>query len=342
MKFLTLSKHVIIYSIALLLFYYVFTLFKIYDLFIYLFYLFFPLLIALFLHFILDPIIDYFTSDRIKRKIVVLNVYLFITLFFIVCVSLLIPFIIERCQSVYSDFISGDYSIHPIVETLFTYLKQFNVMDKLMSFVNATTKNLFFWISNILIGIGISFYLSYDNLHLIEKSIIYLPFCKQGLFMQTLKKIKLVTYQFIKSVSLDFLFFFFISSLLFFFIDREIFIWIALFLALTNLIPYVGPIIGGVPVVIYEYIIASNKGYVALALIVILQYVESTYIQPMLFSKKLNLHPIALFISLSFFGDLFGIVGMILSPLFLIYSILIYKLLRELHVYDKVKNLMDN
>ena len=77
-------------------------------------------------------------------------------------------------------------------------------------------------------------------------------------------------------------------------------------------------------------------------MIVILQYIESAYLQPMLFSKKLKLHPIALFISLSFFGDLFGIVGMILSPLFLIYSFLILKLLKELNVYDKVKSIMDH
>jgi predicted PurR-regulated permease PerM len=341
MKFLTLSKHVIIYSIALLLFYFVFTLFKIYDLFLYLFYLFFPLIIALFLHFLLDPIIEYFVNDRIKRRVVVISVYLFIILFFIVCVSLLVPFFIEQCELFYNDFKNGYLSFHPIVETLFSFLKQYNVIENIMGIINGWTKGVFFWISNILIGIGISFYLSYDNMHLIEKLIFYLPFRKQGMYMQALKKIKLVTYQFIKSVLLDFLFFFVISSILFFFIDKSICLWIGIFLALTNLIPYVGPIIGGVPVVIYEYMLNPQSGYIALIVIVILQYVESAYIQPILFSKQLKLHPIALFISLSLFGDLFGIVGMILSPLFLIYSIIILKLLKELDIYHKVKSLMD-
>ena len=90
MKFLTLSKHVIIYSIALLLFYYVFTLFKIYDLFIYIFFLLLPLFIGIFLNFILEPVIEYFASDRIKRRIVVVNVYLFITLFFIILAAFFI------------------------------------------------------------------------------------------------------------------------------------------------------------------------------------------------------------------------------------------------------------
>ena len=342
MKFLTLSKHVIVYSIALILFYYVFTLFKIYDLFLYVFYLFFPLIIALFLHFLLEPVIEYFTNWRIKRRIVVVHVYFCIILFFLLCVSRIVPFVIEQCQMLYNDFIDGRYILHPVVETMLTFIKQFHIIDNLMILINGTTRSIFFWGSNVLIGIGISFYLSFDDLHLIEKLIIYIPFHKQGIYMQTLKKIKLVTYQFIKSILLDFIFFFSISLIIFFFIDRNISIWIALFLALTNLIPYVGPIIGGIPVVIYEYIMFPQSGYISILMIVILQYVESSYIQPILFSKKLSLHPIALFISLSLFGDLFGIVGMILSPLFLIYSVLIYKLLKELNILDKMKSLSDN
>ena len=50
------------------------------------------------------------------------------------------------------------------------------------------TQTVIYWAGNILIALGISFYLSYDNLHLIEKAIIYLPFEKQGICMQTLKK----------------------------------------------------------------------------------------------------------------------------------------------------------
>lgn len=341
MRFLTLSKHVIFYSIALLLFYYVFTLFKVYDVFLYIFFLLLPLLIGIFLNFLLEPVVEYFVSDRIKRKVVVINIYLFITLFFIILVSLFVPFFITQCQLFYNDFKNGVISFHPIVETIYTFLKQYDIIEGLMGIINDTTKNIFFFVSNILIGIGISFYLSYDNIHLIEKLIIYLPFSKQVTYMKTLKKIKLVTHQFIKSISLDFIIFFCVSTGIFFFIDRDVCIWIGLFLSVTNLIPYVGPIIGGVPVVIYEYIMIPQKGYITLIVIVLLQYIESSYIQPTLFSKKLHLHPIALFVSLSFFGDLFGIVGMILSPLFLIYSILIFQLLKEINVYEKVKSLMD-
>ena len=91
-----------------------------------------------------------------------------------ICVSLLIPFIIEHCSIIYNDFISGAYVLHPVVETLFTYLKEYQIVDKMMNVINITTKNILFWVSNILIGIGISFYLSFDNMHLLEKLITFI------------------------------------------------------------------------------------------------------------------------------------------------------------------------
>ncbi|MBM6800591.1 AI-2E family transporter, partial [Coprobacillus cateniformis] len=214
---------------------------------------------------------------------------------------------------------------------------QYQVIDYLMGILNGWTQSVIYWVTNILLAMGISFYLSYDNMHLIEKLIVYLPFDKQGPCMQTLKRLKLLTYQFMKSLILDFLFFFLMCLIPFFFIDEDLFLWIALFLSITNLVPYIGPYIGGIPVVIYEYIADPQMGYVAFIAVIVLQYLESSYLQPYLFSKCIRLHPIALFIALTFFGDLFGIVGMIFSPLLLSYSLLLLELLKNLNVFTKVK-----
>lgn len=83
--------------------------------------------------------------------------------------------------------------------------------------------------------------------------------------------------------------------------------------AIFNIIPYVGPIIGGVPI----FIIAFSQNYITviLALIVVFgtQFVESNFLQPRLMSKATNLHPVSVLIGLLIFGSLGGIIGMILS-----------------------------
>lgn len=340
MNRLTIAKNIIIYSIAAILLYYVYTLLKIGEVICYGFHLFFPLIIALFFHFLLEPIIDYFTSERLSRKVVVVHLYLSLSIFFIILCYFFAPYILNQCLRFYNQFCSGSLKLNPIVSTIYDFLQQYQVIDYFVDILNGWTQSVFYWVSNIVLAMGISFYLSYDNLHLIEQLIIYIPFAKQGICMQTLKKLKLITYSFMKSLVLDFCFFFMMCLIPFFFIDEAIFIWIALFLALTNLIPYIGPYIGGIPVVIYEYIADPQRGYMAFIAVIVLQYLESSYLQPYLFSKNIKLHPIALFIALTFFGDFFGLVGMIFSPLLLAYSLLFIELLNNLHVFTKMKQLV--
>lgn len=340
MNKVTLAKNIIIFSICAILLYYVITLFQIGAFFCYVFNLFFPLIIALFFHFLLDPLIDYFTNDRLSRKIVVVHIYLSLSLLFVIGCYFVAPYILEQCLKFYNQYCNGHLRLNPIFSTIFDFLQQYQVIDYLMGILNGWTQSVIYWVTNILLAMGISFYLSYDNMHLIEKLIVYLPFDKQGPCMQTLKRLKLLTYQFMKSLILDFLFFFLMCLIPFFFIDEDLFLWIALFLSITNLVPYIGPYIGGIPVVFYEYIADPQMGYVAFIAVIVLQYLESSYLQPYLFSKCIRLHPIALFIALTFFGDLFGIVGMIFSPLLLSYSLLLLELLKNLNVFTKVKQIV--
>lgn len=342
MNKITIAKNIIIYSIAFLLLYYVFKLFEIPKFLLYIFHLFFPLLIALFFHFLLDPVVSYFTSDRLDRKVVVVHLYVSLTLFFIICCYFLAPYLLNQCLKFYNEYCRGQFHLNPIFSTIIDFLQQYQVLDYVIDMLNGWTQSLIYWVSNILLAMGISFYLSYDNLHLIEKGIAFLPFQKQGLCMQTLKRLKVTTYQFMKSLFIDFIFFFVMSFLAFYFVDKNILVWIALFLSLTNLIPYIGPYIGGIPIVVYEYFQKAELGYLSLMIIVVLQYVESSYVQPYLFSKCIKHHPIALFLALTFFGDLFGLVGMIFSPLFLAYTTFLLQLMNDLQIFHKAKQLINS
>lgn len=329
-----------LFCITAILLYYVFTLFHLSHVFMYVFRLFFPFLIALFIHFLLDPIIDYFESDRLKRKIVVIHIYIYLTILVFLVVYFIAPYVCNECISLYQDYTKGKFIIHPFIQTIIDFLDSQGATHYLLGILNGWTQSLFYWCSNIALGVGISFYLSYDNMHLIEKAINYIPFQNQSIYRKYLKKMKLVTFSFIKSLFLDFFFFFLLCLIPFYFLDSSYFIWIALFISMTNLIPYIGPYIGGIPIIIYEYMITPTSGYIALAIIIVLQYLESSFLQPYLFQKCISVHPIALFFSLSVFGDLFGVIGMIFSPLFLVYSLDIIELLKEIHFIDKMKKLV--
>ena len=331
-----LIKRFILYCISLILFYYVFTLFHLSSLLLYIYHFIIPIIIAIFIHFMIEPIIDYLKKYNIKRKYIVIGLFMILLLSLLLLLYYVLPYLIDSLLLLYESIKTKRIIIPEALTSMIHYMNQFNILDICLDYVNHWTTTLMTCLRYMIVGIGISFYLSYDNIHVIERIIIYIPFRYQGLCMQTLKRIKIVTYRFIKSLFKDFIIFFMMSSVLFFFIDRSLFLFIGILLATTNLIPYIGPILGGVPIVLYEYIQNPTLGLYSFIAIILLQYIESSYIQPFLFSKTMHVHPIALILSLILFSDLFGIVGMIFSPIFLLYVIYIFNLLKDLKVFNYI------
>ena len=86
-----------------------------------------------------------------------------------------------------------------------------------------------------------------------------------------------------------------------------------LFCAITNVIPYLGPYIGGIPTVLIGFSISPVVGLFSLISVVVCQIVESYFLQPVVMGKTMKLHPVTIMIGLLIFGHFFGIIGMILA-----------------------------
>lgn len=85
--------------------------------------------------------------------------------------------------------------------------------------------------------------------------------------------------------------------------------------AVTNVIPYLGPVLGMVPPLIFalvEYGVGTNLGAIAI-LFVIANAIDMAIVFPVLVSKIVNLHPIVVVVSVILGSQIFGVVGMIIS-----------------------------
>ncbi len=85
------------------------------------------------------------------------------------------------------------------------------------------------------------------------------------------------------------------------------------FCGLTDLIPYVGPYIGGAAAVIIGFSQSSIIGIMAIVVAMVVQLVENFILQPVVMSKTMKLHPVTIIIGLLIFEHFFGIIGMILA-----------------------------
>ncbi len=86
-----------------------------------------------------------------------------------------------------------------------------------------------------------------------------------------------------------------------------------LFCGITDLIPYVGPYIGGAVAVVIGFSQSTFIGVMTLIICVVVQCVENFILQPIVMSKTMKLHPVTIMIGLLLFSHFFGILGMILA-----------------------------
>ncbi len=86
-----------------------------------------------------------------------------------------------------------------------------------------------------------------------------------------------------------------------------------IFCAITNVIPYLGPYIGGAPAVIVGFSMSPLTGVFSLISIVAVQMIESYFLQPVVMGKAMQLHPVTIMIGLLIFQYFFGIIGMIVA-----------------------------
>lgn len=97
---------------------------------------------------------------------------------------------------------------------------------------------------------------------------------------------------------------------------------LALIIAVTNLIPYVGPFVGAAPVVLIA--IATNGLSSAVwvcVFMLVVQQIEGNILTPWLTSDALDISPILVLIGIAVFGAMMGIPGMLLgAPLVAIIS----------------------
>ncbi|WP_214797825.1 MULTISPECIES: AI-2E family transporter [unclassified Exiguobacterium] len=96
-------------------------------------------------------------------------------------------------------------------------------------------------------------------------------------------------------------------------IDVDYAILLALFMMVTNIIPYVGPFLGAAPAVVVAFIQDPIKVLWVIVVIIIVQQIESNVISPLIQGKSLKVHPLTIIIVLLVAGNLAGIIGMLIA-----------------------------
>ena len=107
----------------------------------------------------------------------------------------------------------------------------------------------------------------------------------------------------------------------------------AIFSSLANLIPYVGPSIGLIPMVVTYAFTDPQKMVAALIYMLIIQQVDGNILYPRIVGGVMKVHPITIMVLLLLSSNIYGVLGMIVA-------IPTYSILKEIAKF--LANLYDN
>ena len=188
-----------------------------------------------------------------------------------------------------------------------------NLTTTIPSQIVGIIKSLSSGLISFVVGLIIGFYLlmGFDNAG--ELMITLLPKKYQNDTRELLYKINDSLRRFINGALIDCFFIFVISSIVFAIIGLRAPLLFGLFCGITNIIPYAGPYIGGIPAAIVGFAKGPISGILTIICVALIQFLEGNFLQPVIMSKTTKLHPVTIIVGLLIFGHFFGIIGMVIS-----------------------------
>ena len=293
-----------------------------------------PIFIGLLIAWLFEPLVTKLQNKKIPRIAGCLLIYLIIIGFLFLIGYLFIPSLISQVKDfvnaapgIFNNLTNFSLSVIKRVDTNgFVNIK--NLKIEITSFINGFGKTIISDIPkyiltamsilingglNVVLGLMVGFYLLYDFNKVNEKIKSILPNNWKEGYDDLTHRLNTSLRSYIQGVLLVMLLVFVTQSIGLTIAGMEAPILFALFCAITDIIPYFGPYIGGIPAVIVGFTISPITGICVLISIIVVQLLENNFYQPLIMGHTMQLHPVTIMIGLLLFQHFFGILGMVVA-----------------------------
>lgn len=293
-----------------------------------------PFFVGLVIAWLFDPIVKKLTNKGLKRSHATIIVYILFILFIYLLIRLMIPSVSEQLNDLIKSVPSFINYLKETIDDIFLNLTEKSGYDLtdikigLFKTVNnlgnsltvdlpTTIVNLATSIirggTNLLLGLLVGFYMLFDFNNVKGHLINLIPKNHRKTSIELMDKLNNTLKSYVQGTLKIMFILFVFQSVALAIAGLKAPMVFGLFCAVTNVIPYVGPYIGGIPAVIVGLSISPITGLCTLIAVVIAQILESYFLQPLVMGKTMKLHPVTIMIGLLVFGNYFGIIGMLLA-----------------------------
>jgi predicted PurR-regulated permease PerM len=294
-----------------------------------------PLLLAVLMTYLLAPPVNYLQSQGMSRSMGIIAIYLFfIALITLLCLYL-IPTLLEELQELmtalpeyterYFSFferIEADYRRFQLPEGIRSALdKNIREMQKLTIInLEKLSDYLLAFFSHALALLLVplfAFYFLRDHERIKGRFLGLIPAPYQKRVEDALIEINLTLGAYLRGIFLLSLSVGVLMYLGLLLLGVDFALFLGLVNALTNIIPYFGPFIGALPVVLIALFQGPSMVWKVVVLVVIVQQVENQFITPEVLGRNLGFHPLTIIFAILLGGSHFGFLGLILTVPFI-------------------------
>lgn len=293
-----------------------------------------PLFIGIVVAWLFDPLVSFFKKKGIKRGLGAAIVYLLLIGIILLVLGSLIPVLSEQINEFAKTIPSilnsvmgaidsvleklGDianFDVENMKNEIYGKIQEIgvNLTNSLPSMTVSFVKSFFSGLGTFGVGLIIGFYLlvSFDNAN--DTIFSFLPKKFQNTTRDLFNEVNTSLRKYVQGTLMLASMVFIVSTIGFLISGLKAPLLFGLFCGITDIIPYIGPYIGGIPAVVVGFSQSPLTGIITLVAIVIVQFIEGNLLQPLIMSKQLKIHPVTIMLGLLVFGYFFGIVGMVLA-----------------------------
>ncbi|WP_420600889.1 AI-2E family transporter [Flagellimonas sp.] len=190
------------------------------------------------------------------------------------------------------------------------------------NFLNSFVNTLSSFSIGLFSVLFISFFFLKDSKLFQNGMLVFVPDNKESNLVKSVDKINGLLSRYFAGILLQLFILFVIYTIALLIVGVENAIVIAFLCALFNIIPYIGPIIGGAIMITltmtsflgadFSTVILPKALYVLIGL-TIGQLIDNFFSQPFIFSTSVKSHPLEIFLVIIIAGLVFGVVGMVVA-----------------------------
>ncbi|MBM4171083.1 MAG: AI-2E family transporter [Ignavibacteria bacterium] len=289
------------------------------------------LIVALLIAMIFNPVVDFIEKRGIPRIAAVIFVFSLTGFLVFIGISFLMPRVVRQFNTIALIVTPENLNqllnqVEKTIESLFPFLNSGHLINKLLGFI----QNLLFgWINDIsqlfysivsLIAILVivpflTFFLLKDNKRIISGMVYIMPNKYFEVAYWIINKISKELSRFVRGWIIDATLVGLMSGVGLALLGIQNAASIGFIAGVGHLIPYFGPVIGGVPAIIISIIQFGDFSMLPniVLMFLIVYTIDNGFIQPHVFSKNTDLHPIVIILLILIGSKLLGVFGMLLA-----------------------------